>query len=61
LVDRLDPNTPTIWLPGVDGRPGYEGRWGPRVTTDPNNRRAGMRFPEFWEMFFTALAKNLSK
>ena len=61
LVNRLDPNTPTVWLPSVDGRPGYEGRWGPRVTTDPNNRRAGMRFPEFWEIFFTALAKNLSK
>jgi hypothetical protein len=61
LVERLDPNEPTIWLPGAADKPGYQGRWGPRVTANPYNRRAGMRFPEFWEMFFTALAKAFSK
>lgn len=46
-----------IWWPSDDGKSGYRGRWGPLVTNDPVRRRAGMRFPEFWQMFFIALAK----
>jgi hypothetical protein len=46
-----------VWWPSDDGNSGYRGRWGPRVTNDPVGRRDGMRFPEFWEMFFLALAK----
>jgi hypothetical protein len=46
-----------IWWPSDDGKSGYRGRWGPRVANDPFARRAGMRFPLFWRMFFVALAK----
>jgi hypothetical protein len=47
-----------IWWPSDDGKSGYRGRWGPHVVNDPVRRRAGMRFPEFWRMFFVALAKT---
>jgi hypothetical protein len=57
IVDRAT----QIWWPSDDGKSGYRGRWGPLVTNDPLGRRAGMRFPEFWRMFFVALAKQLSK
>ncbi|HEY3247756.1 MAG TPA: hypothetical protein VGK88_05640, partial [bacterium] len=52
IVDRKT----QIWWPSDDGTGGYRGRWGPRVASDPFNRRAGMRFPEFWRMFFIGLA-----
>ena len=50
-----------IWWPSDDGKSGYRGRWGPLVTNDLLGRRAGMWFPEFWKMFFVALAKQPSK
>lgn len=50
-----------IWWPSDDGKSGYRGRWGPLVTKDPVTRRSGMRFPEFWKMFFIALAKAAPK
>jgi hypothetical protein len=53
IVDRQA----QVWWPSDDGTSGYRGRWGPPVALDPFNRRAGMRFPEFWRMFFVALAK----
>jgi hypothetical protein len=60
IVDRVDPdpNSRHVWLPGEGDNPGYEGRWGPRVTKDPRGRRAGMRFPDFVEMFLVAIAKT---
>src|SRR5262249_25123114 len=63
LVDRTstDPNVRQIWWPSDDRKSGYLGRWGPRVTRDPKGRRAGMAFPEFWKMFFNALADARSK
>jgi hypothetical protein len=45
------------WLPSDDLSRGFNARWGNRVVSDPNARRAGMRFPEFWAMFFGGLAK----
>jgi hypothetical protein len=54
IVDR----TKQIWWPSDDGKSGYRGRWGPLVVSDPFRRRSGMRFPEFWKMFFLALAKS---
>jgi len=59
-VDRTNQNAVLrqIWWPGIQGFTGYSGRWGPRVTNDPKARRAGMKFPEFWEMFMTAFAKS---
>jgi hypothetical protein len=48
------------WLPSDDLSTGFHARWGNRVVSDPNARRAGMRFPEFWAMFFGGLAKLLS-
>jgi hypothetical protein len=53
IVDR----EAQVWWPSDDSTSGYRGRWGPPVALDPFNRRAGMRFPEFWRMFFVALAK----
>ncbi|MFZ1985351.1 MAG: hypothetical protein WAU91_13115 [Desulfatitalea sp.] len=54
IVDR----STQIWWPSDDGKSGYRGRWGPLVANDPYRRRSGMRFAEFWKMFFVALAKN---
>jgi hypothetical protein len=34
----------------------FSGRWGPRVETDPLSRRVGQHFPDFWKMFFLAIA-----
>ncbi len=42
----------------TETRRGYNGRWGPLVENDPLGRRAGMRFPPFWQMFFLAYAKG---
>ena len=53
LVDRNS----QLWWPG-DFQGGYQGRWGPRVEQDPFDRRAGMKFPAFWRMFFLALANG---
>jgi len=46
------------WWPGDFNQGGYLGRWGPRVETDPFGRRAGMRFPAFWRVFFMAFANG---
>ena len=56
IVDRGS----QVWWPNLDTFSGYRGRWGPRVSRDPFARRCGMRFPEFWRMFFLALAKELA-
>ena len=57
IVDRMV----QIWWPSDDLQTGYRGRWGQRVANDPLNRRDGMRFPEFWRMFFIGLAKGASQ
>ncbi len=54
IVDR----STQVWWPSDDGKSGYRGRWGPLVVNDPFHRRSGMRFPEFWKMFFIGLAKS---
>ena len=54
VVDR--PTQP--WWPADFNQGGYLGRWGPRVETDPFGRRAGMRFPAFWRVFFLAFANG---
>ena len=46
------------WWPSDSGMSGYQGRWGPRVESDPFGRRAGMRFPTFWRTFFLAFANG---
>jgi hypothetical protein len=63
IVDRTNANEQDrqVWLPGSGGHRGYEGRWGLRVSGDPFGRRAGLRFPEFVEMFLVGLVKFLSK
>lgn len=53
IVDR----TKQVWWPSDDRKSGYRGRWGPLVVNDPFRRRSGMRFPDFWKMFFLAIAK----
>jgi hypothetical protein len=57
IVDR----TRQTWWPGESGQGGYRGRWGPRVEADPFGRRAGMRFPAFWRMFFLAFADGRAR
>jgi hypothetical protein len=54
VVDRSKQS----WWPGDFNQGGYLGRWGPRVETDPFGRRAGMRFPAFWRVFFLAFANG---
>ena len=47
-----------ILSPGDPEFKGYTGRWGPRMESDPQTRRAGMRFPNFWLIFFEQLVRN---
>jgi hypothetical protein len=58
------------WAPRPEPRPrstdlpnpaGFSGRWGPRVTNDPNSRRAGGKLPDFALLFFEAIAVELNK
>jgi hypothetical protein len=53
-VDRA---AQVLWGDDPDGQ-GYTGRWGPDVVLDQQNRRAGMTFPKFWQIFFEALVRN---
>jgi hypothetical protein len=39
---------------------GWFGRWGPRVTNDPFNRRAGGKCPDFVALFLEAIAIALA-
>jgi hypothetical protein len=55
---RPAPRGGTMDLPNANG---FTGRWGPRVTNDPNSRRAGMKCPDFAIMFLEALAVKLTK
>jgi hypothetical protein len=54
LVDR---EAQLLW-PGAEvAFDGFTGRWGQRVQEDSQARRAGMRFPKFWELTFSELLK----
>lgn len=60
VADAGAPDSRPGWLPSEDKSQGvssFKGRWGNRVVSDPFNRRAGMRFPEFWPMFFDGIGK----
>jgi hypothetical protein len=46
-----------FWWPPREASLGYAGRWGPRVTNDPNARRSGMRCPPFALLFLEGIAK----
>lgn len=57
------------WAPRPTPRPrtadlanpdGYSGRWGPRVTNDPNSRRAGGKLPDFASVFLEAVTVKLN-
>ena len=61
--------TQAWWAPRPTPRPGtkdlknadgFSGRWGPRVTNDPNARRAGMKCPDFALLALEALAVKLN-
>src|ERR1700730_12782833 len=49
----VDRDTQILW--GEPVNPTYILRWGQRVDNDPQLRRSGMRFPNFWLMFFNEL------
>ena len=49
------------WLPSDDHKSGFQGCWGERVEQDPQARRAGMEFFEFWELFLLAFRNAQSK
>jgi hypothetical protein len=53
IVDRET----QLWWPPRGGMRGYAGRWGPRVTNDPKNRRCGMHCPDFALQFLQAVAR----
>jgi hypothetical protein len=66
VVDRA---TQVWWVPRPAPRSGtqdlknpngFSGRWGPRVTNDPNARRAGMKCPDFALLMMEALAVKLN-
>ena len=46
-----------LWGDDPDGQ-GYTGRWGADVMQQPQNRRSGMTFPKFWQIFFKSLVRN---
>jgi hypothetical protein len=56
----LAPFSRPPWLPSDDHMSGFRGRWGNRVEHDPQARRAGMEFFEFWELFLLAFRKAQS-
>jgi hypothetical protein len=62
LVDR---QKQAWWteLPSDTGQdaPGQRFLFGPAVTNDPNGRRRGTPFPEFWRSFFLAFADGKEK
>jgi hypothetical protein len=47
-----------MWPGDPDFPKSYPGRWGPRVVLDPEPRRAGMKFPNFWRIFFDVLVES---
>ncbi len=57
LVDR---SKQPWWAPRVESA-GFAGRWGPRVTNDPNSRRAGTKCPDFLALFLEGVAVQLNK
>lgn len=54
IVDR---ESQPLW-PGDPDFRGFTGRWGQRVEVDAQTRRMGMRFPNFWLLFFEALVRT---
>lgn len=60
IVDRMQqqywPPEPNTDAASVQPQGSFSGRWGPRVENDPLSRRVGQRFPDFWKMFFLAIA-----
>ena len=60
LGSTASPFSRPPWLPSDDRMSGFRGRWGNRVTQDPQARRAGMEFMDFWELFLLAFRKAQS-
>jgi hypothetical protein len=52
--------TPRAGTKDLKNPNGFSGRWGPRVTNDPNSRRAGMKCPDFALLAMVALAVKLN-
>lgn len=50
-----------IWWASLNDNYGFRGGWGPFVANDPEQRRRGMAFPQFWKLFFVGMLKELSR
>jgi hypothetical protein len=57
IVDRET----QLWWPPRGTSTGYAGRWGPRVTNDPKQRRSGMRCPPFALLFLEGVARLVKR
>jgi hypothetical protein len=53
----VDRGAQVLWGDDPAGQ-GYTGRWGADVGGDTQSRRAGMKFPKFWQLFFETLVRN---
>lgn len=60
LGTTSEPFSRPPWVPSDDHKTGFDGRWGERAEHDPQARRAGMQFLEYWELFLFALRKTES-
>ncbi|TQJ30261.1 hypothetical protein [Microbacterium sp. SLBN-146] len=58
---RLIDYSTQLWWPSNDVRPGFEGRWGVRVTDDPHDLRSGRKFPAFGLALMNDLAIGFAK
>jgi hypothetical protein len=56
--DRLVDRDRQIWWPDDLG---FNGRWGVRVEDDPNDRRSGIKFPDFKRTLLNDLALHIAE
>lgn len=59
--DRLIDYETQLWWPSNHVRPGFDGRWGVRVTDDPHDLRSGRPFPNFGAALMNDLAIGFAK
>ena len=58
--ERMIDYTQQVWWPSNRLRPGFDGRWGVRVTNDPLDLRSGRTFPDFGRALMNDLAVGIT-